>query len=257
MATPITRAVTTQLPDGELPREFLIFRRGPNESTSGPAPFDAQAAASIMAHAADRKGVRYLLDLEHKSLDPAATSLTRDATDACAWFDIEVRNGDLFAVRVEWTAEGAARLRAKSQRYISPAFYKDADGRPIELVNCGLVAMPAQHGMPALASRRSKVQVSEATKTAAAALLSDIKAGVFGELTARNSTVLAVRVPKTTARHIARTAASAGVTSGALVRGIVTRALTPEERDYCQRHGLTRGAFEARKARAVRTTKRK
>jgi phage I-like protein len=176
-----------------------------------------------MAKAAERAGVRYVLDLEHKSLDPVATSLTRDASNACAWFDLEVRGGDLFAVRVEWTEDGARRLRAKSQRYVSPAFYKDETGRPIELVNAGLVSMPAQHGMPALASRAVKVPVSAATQEKASALLERLAAAeAAGKLTVKNSTVLAVRVPKTTARAIGRLAKSAGVSPATAARAALS-----------------------------------
>jgi phage I-like protein len=117
--------------------------------------WDAKAAELVMARAAERAGVRYPIDLEHRSLDDTARSLTKDATDAMGYFDLEVRGGDLWAVNVVWNDEGSERLRSKKQVYFSPAFYTDEEGRVIEVINVALTSMPATHGLaPLVAASR-------------------------------------------------------------------------------------------------------
>ena len=122
------------------PREFRIFGAGPNASRKGTAVFDAEAARIVMekykAH-----GVDIMLDLEHLSLDDEARNFDPDAR---GWAKLELRNGELWAVDVRWTPDGEARLRAKSQRYISPAFTVDKTTKRVtELVNIAITAMPA------------------------------------------------------------------------------------------------------------------
>lgn len=133
-------------PGDALPREFLLFKKGRNESSRGVAIFDAKAAATVMGSYREH-GTDLCLDLEHLSLDQSSPNYS---PDALAWFGLEVRNGDLYAVNVRWTPEGAARLKSKSQRYVSPAFITDADRRVVRLVNAGLTAVPATHKTPAL-----------------------------------------------------------------------------------------------------------
>jgi hypothetical protein len=226
---PVTRRAVQALPEGDaLPTEFLIFAPGDNPSTQGPATWDATAAAAVMAKAAERGQVDFPIDLEHRSLDSKATALTKDATDAQGWFKLAVRNGALWAVDVRWTPEGAERLRAKKQRYTSPAFYwlDEPNGRVGEVINVGLVSMPATHDLPALvaASRggAGKVPVNEATKKAATKLLA--------QLGRKSSTVLAVRLSNVAAAELRRRAANVGVTPGALLRALATEAKTPKDR---------------------------
>lgn len=119
-----------------LPTEFRIFAPGVNDSTNGPALFDGAAAERVMA-TYQRHGVRLMVDVEHQSLDG------RDG-DARGWFDLEVRGGELWAVNVVWTPDGARRLREGTQRYISPAF--DSDEEMSWLINVALVSMPATLG---------------------------------------------------------------------------------------------------------------
>jgi len=154
----VTRTLSAE--SSELPTEFRLFAVGSNDSTSGPSLWDEKAAASVMAHAKERAGVRYVLDLEHRSLDDQARALTTTATDAQGFFDIEARSDGLWAVNVVFSDEGAERLRSKRQPYFSPAFYTDDEGRVIELVNCALTSMPALHGIAPLvaASRAAEVK---------------------------------------------------------------------------------------------------
>lgn len=162
-----TRAVLSELAiDGDaLPSEFLIFAPGDNASTKGPAIWDQPAAASVMAFVRERGRVDYMIDLEHRSLDKAATALTKDAADAMGWFNIELRGLELWAVNVRWTPEGKERLLAKKQRYTSPAFYwlDEENGRVGELVNVALVSMPATHDQPALVAASRLAQRNAAS----------------------------------------------------------------------------------------------
>ena len=131
-----------------LPTEFRIFKRGVNEATKGPVTFDDASAASVLDFYR-AEGVDVMIDLEHDSLSDACRIARADAGDAMGWCQIEVRDGALWAVNVRWNAEGSARLLAKKQRYISPAFVTEAvDGaeRVTRLLNVALVAMPATYG---------------------------------------------------------------------------------------------------------------
>lgn len=130
-----------------LPTEFRIFRSGVNESSKGSDVFDEHAARAVMTEYA-KQGVDLMIDLNHDSLDPATRRQRKDAGDAMGWFKVELRDdGSLWATDVRWTPEGEERLRAKKQRYISPAFLVEKKTRRVsELINIALVGMPATHG---------------------------------------------------------------------------------------------------------------
>lgn len=144
----------------EPPTEFRIFKAGVNETSKGSVLFDAKAAADVMA-CYQREGVELMVDLNHESLEAAARP---DSPDARAWFKLELRGGELWAVDVRWTPDGERRLREKTQRYISPAFNMNKKtGRVASVLNVALVAMPATfHAVPLVAA--SKVRFSPATR---------------------------------------------------------------------------------------------
>jgi phage I-like protein len=141
---------------GALPTAFRIFAAGVNDSTKGPALFDAKAAADVMS-AYEREGNDLMIDREHDSLNPAVRVARGDASDAQGWFKLEVRDGELWGVAVSYTPEGSERLLSKKQRYISPAFEMDAKtGRVTSLWNVALVSMPATFGATALVAAGKK-----------------------------------------------------------------------------------------------------
>lgn len=157
---------------GALPKEFRIFKAGANETSKGTSIFDAKAAADVMRDYAD-KGVDLMIDLEHHWSDNSAQARS-DAADARGWFNLEMRNGELWAVNVRWTPDGARRLTEKTQRYISPLFYeRKEDQRVAWLVNVALVSNPATYGAEPLvaASRAGKVPMSGALRAACYAVL--------------------------------------------------------------------------------------
>ena len=121
-----------------------------NTSVQGDFVFDAEAAAAVMAEY-QAHGVDMMIDLEHASVKaPHARS---DTADARGWARLEVRNGELWAVDVRWTPDGARRLAEKTQRYISPVFLHKKDSRRImRVVNLALTALPATDYAQALAA---------------------------------------------------------------------------------------------------------
>jgi phage I-like protein len=160
------------------PREFRIFKKGENETTHGTFLFDDAAALSVMAAYAEH-GIDIAIDREHLSLDQKAPNYDPDAR---GWCNLELRDGELWAVNVRWTPDGEARLRNKTQRYISPVFTFSKDNhRILALYNIAMCAIPATHEAPPLiaASKRSgnqlgilsvKVEKMDALKAICAAL---------------------------------------------------------------------------------------
>jgi hypothetical protein len=137
-----------------LPSEFVLFRAGENPSTKGSVLFDEQAALRVMGDA-ETYANDFAIDLEHRMVSPRLVDPNDSDTDAMGWHRLEVRNGELWAVRATWSAEGERRLRGRLQRYISPAFYVERDEatgaeRVIQYINCALCSRPATHEMPPL-----------------------------------------------------------------------------------------------------------
>lgn len=158
-----------------LPTEFEIFRPGVNVSTKGEAIFDEVAARSVMAAYA-RHGVDRMIDLEHLSIDRSATHYDPDAR---GWFQLELRaDGSLWAVNVRWTADGAARLREKRQRYISPVFsYDPNNGRVVRLLNVAITALPATYQTPALVAASETLESRSMDPETVAKALDMLEAG--------------------------------------------------------------------------------
>lgn len=135
----------------EPPTEFRLFAAGVNETLNGPYTFDAASAESVMRAAADW-GVMTMIDLEHLSVDKSSPNYS---PDALGWCRLEVRDGELWAVEVDWNDEGKSRIVGKRQRYISPTF-AHTNGHVDEIINLALVAMPATKKTIALAARATQ-----------------------------------------------------------------------------------------------------
>lgn len=171
------------LTNGEPPAEFRLFVSGWNDTEKGQFLFDAEAAQSVM-DAYRTWGVDLAIDLEHQMLEceiPADPT----ARDARGWCGLEVRpDGSLWAINVQWTEDGAARLKGKRQRYISPAFSFDMETRQVlELTNIALVSMPATRGTPALMSKKNKAR--DLRKLSAGPSFGDISTAVGAALNER------------------------------------------------------------------------
>lgn len=145
------------LSDDQPPGEFRLFEAGINTTDKGTFIFDAPAADSVM-DAFKAKGVDLMIDLEHLSLNSQETNFDPDAR---AWGQLELRDGELWAVGVKWTQDGAERLTQKRQRYVSPAFFHTASGHITRIQNVALTALPATHGTPELvAARRNDIETA-------------------------------------------------------------------------------------------------
>ena len=140
---------------GEPPTEFRLFASGQNRTHDGRGTFtfDDLSCASVRKCMEERGIQDYAIDYEHASLsflmaDPA------ESGKAAGWFKPEIRDGALFATRVEWTEAATAKLKAREFRYFSPAadFDEASDGskRITKLVNCALTNNPALAGIPPL-----------------------------------------------------------------------------------------------------------
>jgi len=97
-----------------------------------------------------------MMDLMHGATDEQAITLRADAADAMCWYDLEVRDGELWGVGVEWSTEGERRIRARLQRFVSPTFFTDETGRIVALDNVALVSRPGMFGATDLTAMRAK-----------------------------------------------------------------------------------------------------
>lgn len=139
-------AMTVALQD-EPPTEFRIFAWGANETDKGTF-YLTQASARNLMWAIGTRDV--MIDLEHLSLDPEGPHYANGGADARGWARLKLDERGLYACDVRWTEDGAARIREKRQRYISPAFDYDNRGRITALVNIALTALPATVRIDAL-----------------------------------------------------------------------------------------------------------
>lgn len=139
------------------PTEFRIFRAGVNETLKGDVLFDEVAAESVMKAAADW-ATHMSLDYEHDALNPSLSG----PRIAAGWYHLAVRDGELWAVNVEWTERAAAHIRAREYRYISPSVMRDREtGRALELVNCALTNLPATKGLTPLVANRGLAEAED------------------------------------------------------------------------------------------------
>jgi phage I-like protein len=137
---------------GEPPTEFRIFNAGKVRTTKGDFLFDEEAAQSVLKAHADY-GNDMCIDYAHAMFSYSAP---QDQV-AAGWFDIEVRDGALWAVNVEWTPKALQSLKDREWRYMSPTFAHSGDEtnrRVAQLLNVALTNVPATKKLkPLVASR--------------------------------------------------------------------------------------------------------
>lgn len=170
-----------------LPAEFRIFKAGENATSHGSFLFDAEAAKSVMA-AYEEHGIDVMIDLEHLSVENPEVSANFDP-DARGWCKLELRSGELWAVAVVWTADGAARLKEKRQRYISPVFAFNTESRRVEeLFNIAMTSMPATDNLEPLvaaSARMRRTAARDLRKLSAGVAFADICRAVQSALDER------------------------------------------------------------------------
>jgi hypothetical protein len=179
-----------------LPKEFRLFKFGENPTSKGTFTLTRESAAACMAEY-QKEGVRLMVDLNHDSLNENALALRSDASDARGWFSLELRADGLWAANVDWTPDGARRLRERTQPYISPVFKHTQDGIVMAIANVAMCAMPATYNAQAL-----------------------VAASRYG---AKNSKSLSARVTLEQLTRVELTAQGRGITIAELVRqGVLT-----------------------------------
>lgn len=119
---------------------------------------DAQIAASVLAKASAR-ATDLVIDYEHQTLNSEKNGQPAPAAGWIKGAALEWREGlGLFATAPEWTERGAAFIKAREYRYLSPVFiYDTRTGAVLELLHVALTNNPALDGLaslPALAAAR-------------------------------------------------------------------------------------------------------
>ena len=136
---------------GELPTERLIFPAGDFVTTKGTFLFDAEAADAVMADWNEWTGgllQKGSSDYEHdQSKDSIPGHMKLDSSS----YDLELRNGALWTVNIQWTDLAAGMIERREKRFTSPWWlYEKATKRIIRYINFGLVSMPATIAQPEL-----------------------------------------------------------------------------------------------------------
>lgn len=146
----------------KLPDKVLLFKKGINDTTKGQFLFDEVAAEMVLADYA-KHNVQLMFDLEHMSTHPELPSYNSDAQ---AWADLSVEDGNLYATDVKWTPEGQDRLTKKKQRFLSPCFSTEpvegdeAMQRITSILNVAITSMPATDNAPALVAANQLVRLN-------------------------------------------------------------------------------------------------
>lgn len=149
--------------DGKLPTEMRLFSYGWNRTSKGNFLFDELSAAAVMSRYSQR-GVDIAFDLEHLSLDDESKNFDPDAR---GWCQLELRDGELWAVNIKWNEDGARRIRKKTQRYLSPAFSISANGRIMQVINIAICANPATFDAPQLIAASARLRTKDINRASA------------------------------------------------------------------------------------------
>ncbi len=145
--------------DGDSPpTEFRIFTAGTVDTVKGEFLFDQKAAKLVLAEY-KAHGIDLMIDYAHASLDAEQAVDPSLSGKAAGWFNLELRNGELWAVNVRWTPPAAEALQRKEWRFMSPAFQTDKNGRITCLLNVAITNLPATRRLEPLvaASARGKM----------------------------------------------------------------------------------------------------
>lgn len=122
--------------------------------------FDEAAAKSVMAEY-EAHGIDIPLDYDHAMLGTDRAVDPAQAGKAAGWFNLEVRDGELWAVNVRWTEPAAEALRRKEWRFMSPAFQTDEKGHILSLLNVAITNLPATRQLtPLMAASRDRRALS-------------------------------------------------------------------------------------------------
>lgn len=144
----------------KVPTELLLFNAGLTYTTKGKFLFDALSEAAVITHLSEYMTDGKLpIDYGHAM---TAWSTGPD-TKAAGWFVPEVREGALWATKIEYTPDALQAINNREWRYYSPTFYTEYEEvavgeeialRVIDLCCVALTNTPATIGQkPIIASK--------------------------------------------------------------------------------------------------------
>lgn len=178
--------------DGDPPTEIRLFAAGDNATTKGTIAFTARSAKLIEREYVAR-GVEKFADYEHRSLLPLDRQ-PEHATDAAAWYRLDVRDGALWATDIRWTPRAAQKVRERELRYFSPAVEIDPKTREVvRFVNFALTNDPATLNLPALVAASEGVPMDEMMQKCAEAMKSCLSAMESGDAEAMKTSMAALK----------------------------------------------------------------
>ena len=144
----IQLSLQTPLSEGTPPTELRLFRAGANATEKGTFFFEEKDAVRVMANY-ERRGTKCFFDWNHASLSKNPVD-PKESSKSAGWFELEVRKGELWAVRINWTPAALSAFEAKEICYTSPAFSTDSKNHVADFINCALTNLPASHDIPML-----------------------------------------------------------------------------------------------------------
>jgi len=143
------------------PTEFRIFKAGINASDKGNFLFDETAAMSVMK-AFEKKQTPLTMDYEHMA---ASDPPVKAPASASSWVP-EVRNGELWATRVNWTATARGEIERREYTRFSPLFLAEPKtNRIMRIINCTLTNTEALDGIEPLVAASTTAPGVVAMKT--------------------------------------------------------------------------------------------
>ncbi len=147
---------------GRAPSELRLFKVGPNPSVKGTFLWDEKAADAVMRkYRAMGRGITW--DYDHAALRKDSTQPDQTAKSA-GICDLELRNGELWCVRIRWVKAAKDAIEAGEWPFYSPAFNteidKEGNKRPTWLISIALTGNPALHDLSELTEAASALYES-------------------------------------------------------------------------------------------------
>lgn len=144
------------------PTEFLIFEPGPFVTVRGTKQFTEKSAKAIMDAWTDYGNV-LSIDYGHAFFEKDSARDPAEQFKAAGYFTPELRDGALWATKVDWSVRAKRGIEEGEFKFTSPALTFDGEtGEITSLFNVALTATPATKGMrPLFASRPTEHEPQE------------------------------------------------------------------------------------------------
>lgn len=155
-ATPddTVRAAHATALTGELPEWVQLVPAGTFQGLDGRGPYHLEDPAAVI-HLTREVSAGHDLPIDYgHALEVEGPA--GDAAPAAGWITaLETRDGSIWG-RVEWTEDGARRVRGREFRFLSPVFLHDRQGRVKALLRAGLTNRPNLPQLRSINSRRPR-----------------------------------------------------------------------------------------------------